>query len=167
MLYDIYKILDSTNKNIVIVGSGDGAFDWALNLAKKNKITILNKNSYVKCIPVLWERSIKNRNITYVENAGILEIKSIDEKLLLICNVSNKIKEISADNILVSIGRKPQQDFSSKNLENNFKSLQKKGILYKVGDVKNKNLRQLSISVGDGVKAAMEIYERLKNENTG
>ena len=33
-----------------------------------------------------------------------------------------------------------------------------------IGDVKNKNLRQSSISIGEGVKAAMEMYNEIKGE---
>ena len=55
-------------KRVVIVGSGDAAFDYALNLGRKNKVIILNRGDKPKCLPLLWERAQKVANITYQDD---------------------------------------------------------------------------------------------------
>ena len=39
--YEVSDILEYINKDILIIGSGDAAFDYSLNLAKSNKVKIL------------------------------------------------------------------------------------------------------------------------------
>ncbi len=46
---------------IVIIGAGDAAFDYALNLSKKrNFVTILNRGEAIKCLPLLYERAAQD-----------------------------------------------------------------------------------------------------------
>ena len=65
IFYEIYPILKVQNKNIAIIGAGDAAFDYALNLARFNKVTILNRGNETSCLSLLWERAIKNETIFY------------------------------------------------------------------------------------------------------
>jgi thioredoxin reductase len=65
---------------------------------------------------------------------------------------------MEVDYLVIAIGRIPQKDFYSPNLKSKENQLINKGVLYLVGDVKNDRCRQISISVGDGVSAAMKIH---------
>src|SRR4030066_648099 len=65
VFYEVYELLQAEGKHIVIVGSGDAAFDYALNLSRKNRITILNRGEQPKCLSLLWERSQMVADITY------------------------------------------------------------------------------------------------------
>lgn len=158
IFYEVYPLINIKNKDIAIIGGGDGAFDYALNLGKHNRVKILNRSSSVKCLPILRERCLKNSGIKYLENITVEEIREENGKLNLICRQINNFQEIKADYLLVSIGRKPCLDFIDDDI---IKKAQNGVIetLFITGDAQNGIYRQTSICVGDGVKAAMKICE--------
>jgi thioredoxin reductase len=69
---------------------------------------------------------------------------------------------IEADYLLFAIGRVPDLDFLCPSVWEHEVSLKAQGRLYFVGDVQNGLLRQMAISAGDGLRAAMQIYHSLK-----
>jgi thioredoxin reductase (NADPH) len=162
--YEVYPIVNVKNCNIAIVGAGDAAFDYALNLSKYNNVVILNRGKGIKCLPLLFNRGIKSEKIKYFKN---IKLERIDinkhKKLALICKeVPNKIVQFECDYILFAIGRENNCDFISTKLTKKIENLEKKGFLYFIGDVKNDIFRQSSIAIGNGIKAAMKIYRKLK-----
>jgi thioredoxin reductase (NADPH) len=160
IFYDIHSILDSKKKNIAIIGAGDAAFDYALNLSRKNKVIIINRSIDIKCLPLLWERSMKSESIIYMNNMTVKEIHKKDKHALITCidNESSEEKQIEADYVIAAIGREPRLDFLTDLFKKNLETLTKMNKLYMVGDVRNGLYRQTAIAVGDGIRAAMEIY---------
>jgi len=158
IFYEIHLIRGLEDKRIAIIGAGDAAFDYALSLSPKNKVIILNRSSQVKCLPLLWERSKKSRNISYLQNAAVKEIVSESDGLLLSC--THNEDPIRADYTVIAIGREPELGFLSDGLRNKFETLTNEKKLYIIGDVKNGIYRQTAISVGDGVRTAMEISKQ-------
>ena len=53
---EVYPLLGISGMDIVIVGAGDAAFDYALNLGRKNRVTILNRSRRTKCLRLLYDR---------------------------------------------------------------------------------------------------------------
>jgi thioredoxin reductase len=163
ILYEIYPILRVKRKKIVIVGSGDAAFDYALNLGKNNEVVILNRGETVKCLPLLRERARVSPGITYCENTGVSRIMSDSQnRMLLECMGPGGISKLRAHFVVFAIGREPQLDFLSEKLRDNAGEMESRGVLYLIGDVKNGPFRQTAIAVGDGIMAAMKIYRRLE-----
>ncbi len=160
IFYHIYSILDIKKKNIAVIGAGDAAFDYALNLARNNEVVILNRSSQIKCLPLLWERSLKSDSISYLHDMSLEAIKKKGSKALLTCfdNESQEKKEMSVDYVIAAIGREPGLDFLTDTFKKNLETLTKMNKLYMVGDVKNGLYRQTAIAVGNGIRAAMEIY---------
>ena len=162
--YEIYPLIQVKNKKITIIGAGDASFDYALNLSKQNKVTILNRGEEVKCLPLLWKRTMETKNITYLQTTNIENIKLHNKGLTLTCHNNAKKWEMHVSYLVVAIGREPCLDFLNKTLIKDLERLQKLKILYMIGDVKNGIYRQTAIAIGDGIKAAMEIYKKLKEE---
>jgi thioredoxin reductase (NADPH) len=135
--YSILPLLRLRNKRIAIIGAGDCAFDYAINLCKSNKIVILNRDDSPKCLPLLFERVSKIKNIKYATNADM------DKELR---------KSGTYDRVLSAIGRTPCLSFMKEPLPET-----SPGNLFYAGDVKNGIYRQCSIAAGDGIRAAMEI----------
>ncbi|KPJ68108.1 MAG: hypothetical protein AMJ43_01505 [Coxiella sp. DG_40] len=163
IFYEVFQLLKMHDKTIAIIGAGDAAFDFALNLAERNEVFVINRNSDVKALPILVNLVMQHQNVIYKENYSLQKVSSGDEKALLLtftCNQS--IFELQADYLIAAIGRTPQKDFYSRNLLKNEKKLMSMGVLYLVGDVQGQVYRQVSIATANGIKAAMQVYERLK-----
>lgn len=164
ILDDITPILDVTDEQVVIVGAGDTAFDYALNLSKRNQVTILNRGRQISCIPLLLQRARKSERITYLENTALSSIQTINTaEIHLVCRCNGKTTILDADYLLLAIGREPQLDFLSEHCRVNLGALEQDRRLYLVGDVRNGSLRQTAIAVGDGVAAAMKINDTFKS----
>ena len=166
IFYEIYPILKVRNKDIAIIGAGDAAFDYALNLARFNKVTIFNRGNKTKCLPLLWEKAVNNKNIIYLKNTAVKNIKQDNEGLTLFCCDKLKEYEMIFSYLVVAIGRNPNFDLIRTNLKRNLDRLQKSKSLFIIGDAKNDMYRQTAIAAGDGIKTAMEIYRKFNRENS-
>lgn len=153
VFYDIINLRETSDRTIGIIGGGDAAFDYALTLSKKNKIMIFNRNKKAKCIPVLWERCLKKSSIKYHPNIIIDKIRKIEENIIII----TYDREFNVDYLIIAIGRKPCLPPLSASVKENMDRLRKEKRLYLIGDVINRRNRQTAISIGDGMKAAMDI----------
>lgn len=164
--YDVYPLLDHEGQQIAIVGGGDAAFDYALNLGHKNEIMILNRSDQISCLSLLWERAKNNQKINYLQNTSIANVsKSSQDKILLECNSPHGPKSFEVDYLIGAIGRDPQLDFVTGQFEKKAIQLEGLGVLYYVGDVVHGLYRQTAIAVGNGLLTAMKIYERMKEKD--
>ncbi len=164
VFFGIRQLYQVKNKKIAIIGAGDIAFDYALNLSKNNEVFILNRGNLIKCLPLLYRRVKETENISYLENVTVKNIKSHSDGLILNLN-NSKIKneyDIFASCILYAIGRVPCDNFISENVNNNIDKLEDMKILHMIGDFKKGYYRQTAIAAGDGIKCAMKISEKLR-----
>ncbi|OGO64677.1 MAG: hypothetical protein A2Z45_11285 [Chloroflexi bacterium RBG_19FT_COMBO_55_16] len=168
VFYEIYPLVSQRGLKIVILGAGDAAFDYALNLAKKNQIVVLNRGEAIKCLPLLWERVQREPKISYFDNITISQI-TVDPPagMRLECSRPTGPRSFHADYLVVAFGREPQLDFLSAQIVKTSQELESKGLLYFIGDVKNGIFRQTAIAVGDGLLAAMQIYQYLEEQLPG
>jgi thioredoxin reductase len=161
--YEVHLLLNVHGKRIAIVGAGDASFDYALNLGKMNDVIILNRGVEVKCLPLLWERASVVPRITYRQQTRITKVLDGPEnRFTLECVNSKGTERIYADYLIGAIGRRVEVGYISPELVDRMNEFEEKGVLYLVGDVKNGICRQTSISIGDGIMAAMKIYRRFK-----
>ena len=163
VFYEVHRLLHLEGKSVVIIGSGDAAFDYALNLARKNQVLILNRGEKPKCLPLLWERAQEVTNITYRNNTRVTNLaKDPGGAMLVDCQYPGGELQFHADYLLGAIGREARLDFLSETVRQQSGTLEEQGALYMIGDVTNGIFRQTSIAVGEGVLAAMKIYRYLK-----
>ena len=158
---DVKKILDINGKHIVIIGAGDAAFDHALNLSRKNRISIINHGTNIRSLQLLVDRAFANERIAYLSNT---EVETIDllfgeeSKNKHVYRVEcNSICEgkfsIECDEVVYAIGRNPQLDFMDQLIET-------ERCIF-IGDVRNGIFRQAGIAIGDGIMAAMKIHNQI------
>ncbi len=144
--------IENQEKEIIIIGGSDAAFDYALNLKNKNqKPTILIRNK-VTCLKLLESRAKKSKiplfyniNVTNIENDTINSNKII---------VSSPNKVFKADLALIAIGRQANSP--------TIKTQNKEG-LFLAGDIKNTRFRQIHIATGDAMKTAMKVTKYLES----
>lgn len=141
LFYDVRQLRDLTGKEIFIVGGGDAAFDYALTLSKRNRVTIIYRSARPKCHSRLYQEVSENPEISLVPNRSIKTWNEIGK----------------ADYILVAIGREPSVDFLSDKLKKCFSEGRNIPNLYFAGDVARGRVRQTAIAVGDGTLAAFKI----------
>jgi thioredoxin reductase len=159
IFYEVYPILQEKGKRILIIGAGDAAFDYALNLSRFNEVVILNRTVRIKALPLLVNRVKKSAGIEYLANTKITAVEKGREKKLLVTFTKEKSdKKIEADYLLCALGRETQKDFFTKGLWSIEKKLINQGRLHFAGDVKNGNFRQAAIAVGNGIESAMRIH---------
>jgi thioredoxin reductase len=157
---EVWRLLEARKKHIVIVGAGDAAFDYALNLTGRgNTVTILNRSTEVSCLPLLWERASTTPAISYRERSSLQRIDSdaVTGHLQLFTDGGS----LTADYLLFAIGRESQLDFMTKSVKRQERRLTECGKLYFVGDVHNNLFRQTAIAAGDGLRTAMQIYSQM------
>ena len=160
--YEVYPLLKAKGWHIAILGAGDAAFDYALNLARSNTVTILNRGERVTCLPLLWERAAAEAGIEYRPNTSLRRVFATPEgRFGLECATPKDLEQIFADALLAAIGREARLDFIAHHMRQHLAVLEEQGLLYYAGDVKNGLYRQTAIAVGDGIIAAMKIYQSL------
>jgi thioredoxin reductase len=161
--YEVADLVGVKGKQVLIVGAGDAAFDYALNLAKLNEVVIVNRGSEIKALPLLQERVSANQRILYKENTQVESMRLENEELVIHLAGPDGILEFNCAYLLGAIGRTATAPRISASLQPEINRLQKQHLLLIIGDVKNGIYRQTSIAVGDGVKAAMQIYKRMES----
>ena len=105
--------IEEKNKEIVIIGAGDAAFDYALNLSSDNRVTILNRGSKIKALPLLFDRIQDNKAIRYLTNTEITGISKTTSGMLDISiSGTSPERSIECDYLLAAIGREPEYSFA-------------------------------------------------------
>jgi thioredoxin reductase (NADPH) len=162
IVYDIMGLGRVRNKHIVMIGAGDAAFDYALNLGRHNRITMLNRSRKRKGLPLLFsrlERGMYRKNVKYLPHTRAASIKrhAADTKynLIVAARSGAGTKKIPCHYILAALGREPRLGSLSKRLMRLHPDSSTR--FFFAGDVKNGDARQTAIAVGDGIKAAMKI----------
>lgn len=164
-------------KSFVIIGGGDAAFDYALQLSRyEGRSTILVRGSRTSCLPLLYRRAEgAGETISVIFNA---EVKSMDynkdeEKIIVSVSIGGTIKKIHADYMITAVGRKQNdkllRDFSAETETEIIKELNGKTNipgLYLAGDIIHGSYRQVGIAVGDGIRAAMMAFEFIERDDS-
>jgi len=153
VFYEVFPMRQRHGQRIAIVGAGDAAFDYALNLSRQNTICLLNRGNRIKALPLLVERVQASLSITYEPNVCLNTITCENNSYVSLHGLQNsQAYQIEADAVVFAIGREPQLDFLTPDLHADIDNL------YFAGDVKNGRFRQTAIAVADGIKAAMRIF---------
>jgi thioredoxin reductase (NADPH) len=158
----VLPLLRAKQKTIVIIGGGDAAFDYALNLARKNKVHILSRSGKPHALPILLGRCRQHHDIYIHENYRLTNVMSRDGTTEIILNIldplSGQKNEIVCHLILTAIGRAPALHFLDPELRSAIAELQLQKKIFLAGDVGNGRFRQATIASADGLRAAMEIH---------
>lgn len=162
--YEVYPLAQVSDQTIAVIGAGDAAFDYSLNLAeRKNRLTIYNRGDKSVALELLQKRVAAHPSIEYRLHTRLETIAraSIDQ-LKLTFKTIDQTTQLEADHLLLAIGREPSMNFLAPNLKAQLRRLQIDRRLYLVGDVNAGIYRQTSIATGEAVKAAMIIQKSLK-----
>jgi thioredoxin reductase len=158
VFYEVRPLLETSDAVVGVIGAGDVAFDYALNLARRNRVLLLNHGVRTRCLPLLFERVAGDPAVDYRENTVVGRVlQNPGGGLVLKGEATGTAFEAEVDYLLCAVGREPRRTLLSSLADEALRMLRDTGRLYLVGDVKNKDFRQVGISVGDGVLTAMKI----------
>jgi len=159
-------------RKVAVLGGGDIALSEALHLAKfASEVVLIHRRDRFRAEKILQERVLKNEKIKIVWNSEVISFKG-DQKLEAI-ELKNKktgtLEIICFDGAFLAIGTIPNTE-----LLKNVVKLDENGYvitdislgtdakgLFVAGEVIKGNRRQVAISVGMGVQAALSCEEYL------
>lgn len=162
---EVYPLLGSQGKEVVIIGGGDAAFDYALNLARANQVMVLTRGKEIQSLPLLVDRAQDHPSITCRLGVEVLAVHPGHKSGLEIKVVENgREGTLAGDYLIAAIGREPARSLLSPSIMNGIEQLQEEHRFFQIGDLKNGLYRQTTIAVGDGIRAAMEIDHYLHKD---
>ena len=163
-------------KTVAVIGGGNSALEGVLDLLQyASKIYLMIRSEILKGDPVTQEKVKNNPKVTILWNTVIEEIKGSG----FVTGVKYKnvktgeSKELALDGVFVEVGLIPNSDFAKSLVKlNDFGRIAVDGKtqetscpgIWAAGDLSDGLYDQNNISVGDSIKAVLNIYDRLKKE---
>ncbi|MFA5098788.1 MAG: FAD-dependent oxidoreductase [Candidatus Paceibacterota bacterium] len=165
------------NKAVAVVGGGNSAFESAISLLEyASKVYILDRSKILKADEVNQEKvrnSGKAEIITGISITEILGDKAVSGLKYQSCE-GGEMKELAVEGIFISISRMANNEIVSGLVETNQvgeiivdPKTQRTSVdgIWAAGDVTDVLYKQGNIAMGDGMKAALNIYSYLRIEN--
>ena len=161
-------------KTVAVVGGGNSALESVVDLFPyAQKIYMIVRGDILKGDPVTQEKIKSHPNVEILFGAVIQDILGKD----FVTGVhyqdlkTSELKTLPLDGVFVEIGLTPNSDFIK-----DIVSLDERGEvkidahtqetscpgIWAVGDVSDVLYKQNNVSVGDGVKAVLNIYDRIQ-----
>ena len=164
------------DEDLLVVGGGDSAVEEAIFLTRFAKsVTIVHRRDELRAQKVLQNRAFANEKIRFVWDSVVESIHGDERKVTGVTFKNVKTGETSqADfgGIFIYVGLDPVSEFAKDLgitdeagwiLTDHQMKTSVAGI-YAVGDVRQKDLRQITTAVGDGAIASQEVYKYLTEQ---
>lgn len=168
-------------KNVTVVGGGDSAISEGLYLANvTDGVNVIHRRDQLRAQKVLQNRAFDNDKIDFTWNTSVTEILGDENHVTGVKIHHNQVGDdttLDTDGVFVYVGNFPNsQIFNNLNITdqagwiitNDQMETTIPGI-YAIGDVRQKQLRQITTAVGDGGIAgqnAFEYFEAIKHRQT-
>lgn len=159
------------DEDLLVVGGGDSAVEEAIFLTRFAKsVTIVHRRDQLRAQKLLQERAFANEKISFIWDSVVKEIKGDDRKVTSVVfeNVkTGQSSEADFGGVFVYVGLDPVSDFvkdlgicdeAGWIVTDQHMKTALDGI-YAIGDVRQKDLRQITTAVGDGAVAGQEVYK--------
>ena len=164
------------DEDLLVVGGGDSAVEEAIFLTRLAKsVTIVHRRDELRAQKVLQDRAFANEKIRFVWDSVVESIHGDERKVTGVTFKNVKTGEISQaefGGIFIYVGLDPVSEFAADLgitdeagwiLTDHQMKTSVAGI-YAVGDVRQKDLRQITTAVGDGAIASQEAYKYLTEQ---
>lgn len=162
-------------QHVIVVGGGDSAVEEATYLAGlAEHVTIVHRREKLRAQQILQDRALANEKISFVWNSEVEEILGDDKKVTGVRvrnNQTDETSEIDAAGVFIYVGLLPVSDpvqdlgITDANgwiMTNDRMETSQPGI-FAIGDVREKELRQITTAVGDAAVAGQNAFSY--NEN--
>ena len=159
------------DEDLLVVGGGDSAVEEAIFLTRFAKsVTIVHRRDQLRAQKLLQERAFANEKISFIWDSVVKEIKGDDRRVTNVVFENVKTGQSSESDfggVFVYVGLDPVSDFvkdlgicdeAGWIITDQHMKTASDGI-YAIGDVRQKDLRQITTAVGDGAVAGQEVYK--------
>lgn len=164
-----YKDADA----IAVVGGGQTALEDALLLAKYGKqVYIIHRRDTFRGTQSAYLKALREDNIHFIMDTEVTKITPKEDGILQVGMIHKSgIKDLRNFNgVFLAIGQTPSSAFLASRYKDKdgFIEVDKATMestvepgLYAVGDIVANNIRQISVAIGDGAKAAVNLSSSL------
>ena len=162
--------------DVVVVGGGDSAIEEGLYLTQlASKVTVIHRRDQLRAQKIIQDRAFANLKMEFVWNSNVTEVVG-EGKVTGVKVNNNQTGEdsfIEAAGVFIYVGVKPMTAaFADLGIldeqgwipTDDHMHTKVPGILA-VGDVRKKDLRQITTAVGDGGVAGQQAYEYIQALN--
>ena len=158
------------DQDLLVVGGGDSAVEEAIFLTRFAKsVTIIHRRDELRAQKVLQDRAFANEKINFIWDSVVKEIKGENRvESVVIENVkTGQVTEQAFGGVFIYVGLDPVSDFVQELqirdqagwiVTDDHMKTSVTGV-FAVGDVRQKDLRQVTTAVGDGAIAGQEAYK--------
>ena len=156
------------DREVVVVGGGDTAVEEAVFLTRfAKKVTIIHRRDSLRATPVLADRALGNKAISFKWDSAITEIVN-DAQGVTGIHIKNlktgETSEMTCDGVFIAIGHLPNTSLFVDQLEMDDEGhlLTKNGTetnisgVFAAGDVQDLQFRQAVTAAGTGCMAAIQ-----------
>lgn len=163
------------NQDLLVVGGGDSAVEEAIYLTQfANSVTIIHRRDELRAQKILQDRAFANDKIKFIWDSVVTEIKGNDIRVTGVAIKNVKTGDISQQDfggVFIYVGMNPVSvmvaNLGITNQEgwvvtDDHMATSRAGI-FAIGDVRQKDLRQIATSVGDGAIAGQGVYHYIEN----
>ena len=159
------------NKDVVVVGGGDSAIEEASYLAGiVNHVTVIHRRDQLRAQQVIQDRAFANDKIDFVWNSNVTEVLGDDNKVTGVKVVNNQTNEestIETSGVFIYVGLLPMttafEDLKITDADGWIKTNDQMETaipgIYAIGDVRQKDLRQIATAVGEGGIAGQQAFK--------
>jgi len=164
------------DKVIAITGGGNNAIDEALYLSDiASKVYVIYRRKEFKFESINLEKLKQKNNVEFILNSNIIDIKGIEklESITILNNTSKEETKLNIDGLFIAVGYIPVSSMCD-----NLVNLDDKGYIiasedcktnidgmFACGDIRMKEIRQLTTACSDGTVAALNACKYL-SKNT-
>jgi thioredoxin reductase (NADPH) len=156
------------DREVVVVGGGDTAMEEAVFLTRfAKKVTVIHRRDSLRATPVLADRALTNKAISFKWNSEVAEIIADASGVtgVRIKNRTNSEEEVlTCDGVFIAIGHQPNTDLFANQLDrddegyiltDNGTETNVSGV-FAAGDVQDLQFRQAVTAAGTGCMAAIQ-----------
>ncbi|MFD1123953.1 thioredoxin-disulfide reductase [Lentilactobacillus raoultii] len=159
------------HKNVVVVGGGDSAIEEASYLAGiVDHVTVIHRRDQLRAQKVLQDRAFENDKIDFVWNSNVTEVLGDGKKVTavkVVNNQTNETSELETSGVFIYVGLLPMTEpFANLKITNEDGWIKTNDQMetavpgiYAIGDVRQKELRQITTAVGDGGIAGQQAFK--------
>lgn len=160
-------------KEIAVVGGGDCALESALYLTQFGEVNLIHRRKEYRAKPYLQDMVKKNDKIKEIMDTEVDHILSSTDdyvtSIKLYDRETQETKEIDIDGVFVNIGQEPNTTFLPEDIltENKWVDVNKSYEtkipgLFAIGDVIDKDVRQVANAVGEGSEVVHYLFNYLQ-----